>query len=105
MTDRNPRVRRALSPKALEEKLCRSKMEIWRLQRDDPTFPKPFRLRDGGDPVFDEEDIDAWLDRRKALENESAAQRDVAPHVRRAAEGAIAKLEAGIRSDRAGGRT
>ena len=92
MNDKHPRVRRALSPKALEEKLCRSKMEIWRLQRDDPTFPKPFRLRDGGDPVFDEEDIDAWLDRRKALENESAAQRDVAPHVRRAAEGAIAKL-------------
>lgn len=32
MTDRNPRVRRALSPKALEEKLCRSKTEIWKLR-------------------------------------------------------------------------
>ena len=93
MNDKHPRVRRALSPKALEEKLCRSKSEIWRLQRDDPTFPKPFTLREGGDPVFDEEDIDAWLDRRKALENEAAAApRDVAPHVRRAADSAIAKL-------------
>lgn len=33
---------------------------LWRLSKDDPAFPKPFKLS-AGVTVWDESELDAWL--------------------------------------------
>jgi len=42
-----------------------SRTTIWRWAKDDPTFPKPFKLSDAV-TVWDEGEVLAWIERKKA---------------------------------------
>lgn len=67
---------RALKPSLAAAYIGRSESELHRLRRDDKTFPKPFQLRKGGEPIFDRNDLDRWLDSKKAeAENAERAER------------------------------
>ena len=60
-------------------RLSRSEAEVRRIRATDPTFPRAFRLRPGGDPVYDLAELDAWIDARKEA---SAVEDGETPDVR-----------------------
>ena len=78
-----PRVKRWIRPKAVCEKIGGiSRVQLWRIVRDDPTMPKPKRVTERI-VVFDDDLLDAWLaaqpeqlptygPRRRELESEAA---------------------------------
>jgi predicted DNA-binding transcriptional regulator AlpA len=45
--------------------VCGSPATVWRWSKDDPSFPKPFRLSKGV-TVWDEGEILAWIEAKKA---------------------------------------
>lgn len=67
--------RRCLTVEGLMAKLSRSRSEITNL-RNEKGFPAGFTLRKGGALVWDEQDVDLWIDARKAA---SAAERGETP--------------------------
>jgi len=49
-----------------------SAMTLWRYQQHHD-FPKPIHLVPGGPPLWDEDEVDAWIARRAALRLTGAA--------------------------------
>jgi prophage regulatory protein len=45
---------------------------VWRWTKDDPTFPKPFRLSKGV-TCWDEGEISAWIEAKKARQRAGGA--------------------------------
>lgn len=79
---------RCLVNAQVARRLGRSESEVRKIRASDPTFPKTFRLRPGGDPVTDLRELDAWIDQRKLLSAEEDGPSPVAVE-------AIRKLRAG----------
>jgi prophage regulatory protein len=48
----------------VSERTCSSPRTIWRWLREDPTFPKPYRLSTQF-VAWDEAEIDGWIAARK----------------------------------------
>ena len=68
---------RLFTAKALSDRLCCSPQELHRLRKDDATFPRPFQRRAGGDPVWDERDVLAWVEARKSADAPTQADEEV----------------------------
>lgn len=62
---------RMLSVKDLIQLLTASRATIWRWTKADQTFPKPFHLSPGR-TVWDEAEIRAWIESKKASRQEEA---------------------------------
>lgn len=65
MSEQTPRAKRALRPAQVADKLGISVPTVWRYCRNNPSFPKPRKLSERV-TVFDEGELDAFLEGKKA---------------------------------------
>jgi predicted DNA-binding transcriptional regulator AlpA len=66
----------------VEKRVCGSRASLFRLRRDDPTFPLPIEI--GGGVGWIESEIDAWLAARPRIAKR--VQASMIEHTKRAAE-------------------